>query len=501
MADHASKAARRGLWRQRRVRLATGLNVSVSLLLAGAVVVMINFLSLRYHQRWDLSWQDFHKLSPKSVSLLSSLKGKLRIIAFFRSGETRFEDVRRLLKEYAHIAEDAEGLEFDLEFVDPDGDVIRAGELAQQYGLTEDGVVVFESDGRRKYVTKKDIFETEVKIEGRQAFRRYIAFHGEQVFSSAIQSVTQETRPILYLLGGHGERALDKFGKHSGGYSILGREILRDNMEMRELLLAEHRGVPEDCSALVIAGPARRFSDAEVDILAKYLENNGRLLLLADSGVDVGIEALLLRWGVKLGNDVVAGMTLTGRELVITHYGEHPITRNFSNVATMFYSPRSVESALSGTDASAQPDRPRVTLLARSVKGWANEDLKQSPPRFDEGVDRPGPIGVAAAVERGPVRGIDVEIRPTRMVVVGDSDFASNAALTSGVGGNRDFVMSALNWLVEREALLAIAPKPPQELRLDMDGGQIRMAYLIMVAGMPAIGAVIGLLVWLGRRQ
>ena len=99
------------------------------------------------------------------------------------------------------------------------------------------------------------------------------------------------------------------------------------------------------------------------------------------------------------------------------------------------------------------------------------------------------------------MRGIDVEIRPTRVVVVGDSDFASNAALTSGVGGNRDFVMSALNWLVEREALLAIAPKPPQELRLDMDGGQIRMAYLIMVAGMPAIGAVIGLLVWLGRRQ
>ncbi len=501
MADHVSRAARRGLWRQRRARLATGLNVTVSLLLAAAVVAMVNFLSLRYHHRWDLSWQDFHKLSPKTISLLSSLEGRLRVISFFRSGGSRFEDVRYLLKEYEYAAGDVEKLEFDIEFVDPDRDVVRAGELAQQYGLTEDGVVVFEVDGRRKYVSKKEIFETEVSIEGRQAFRRYVAFHGEQVFSSAIQSVTQDTRPILYFLTGHGERAVDEFGKHSGGYSILGRDILRDNMEVRKLLLAEHHAVPDDCSALVIAGPARRCSDAEVDLIAKYLENNGRVLLMLDSGVDAGLGELLERWGVKLDNDVVAGLTLTGRELVVTHYGDHAITRGLANVATMFYSPRSVESALAGTDASAQPDRPRVTVLARSVKGWADKDLKQSPPRFDEGVDRQGPISIAVAVERGSVRGIDVEIRPTRIVVIGDSAVASNGALTSGMGGNRDFVMSALNWLVEREALVAIAPKPPQELRLDMDSRQIRMAYLVMVAGIPALVSIVGILVWLSRRQ
>jgi hypothetical protein len=501
MGEQVSKAARRGIWRQRRVRLATGLNVSVSLVLAAAVVVMVNFLSLQYHHRWDLSWQEFHKLSPKTVGLLSSLEGDLRVLAFFRSGGNRFEEIRYLLKEYEHAAAEVKGLKFDLEFVDPDRDVIRAGELAQQYGLTEDGVVVFEADGRRKYVAKKEIFETEVEIEGRQAFRRYVAFHGERVFSSAIQSVTQMSRPILYFLTGHGERAVDEFGKHSGGYSILGREILRDNMEVRKLLLAEHHGVPKDCSALVIAGPARHLSEAEVDLLAKYLENNGRVLLMLDAGGDAGLAALLKRWGVKLDSDVVAGMTLTGRELVITHYGEHSITRGLANVATMFYSPRSIESALAGADASAQPDRPRVTVLARSVKGWADKDMRQSPPRFDEGVDRPGPVGVAVAVERGAVRGIDMEIRPTRVVVVGDSDFASNGALTSGVGGNRDFVMSALNWLVEREALLAIAPKPPQELRLDMDGRQIRTAYLVMVAGIPALAAIAGILVWLSRRN
>ena len=46
-----------------------------------------------------------------------------------------------------------------------------------------------------------------------------------------------------------------------------------------------------------------------------------------------------------------------------------------------------------------------------------------------------------------------VPIIANRVVVIGDSDFVSNAALT---GGNSDFFMSALNWLLERAELMAI---------------------------------------------
>jgi hypothetical protein len=62
---------------------------------------------------------------------------------------------------------------------------------------------------------------------------------------------------------------------------------------------------------LVAAGPDRRFSRAETDILSEYLNRNGRLLALIDAGTDTGLEELLHDWGVRLGSDTAVGMTLT----------------------------------------------------------------------------------------------------------------------------------------------------------------------------------------------
>ena len=100
-----------------------------------------------------------------------------------------------------------------------------------------------------------------------------------------------------------------------------------------------------------------------------------------------------------------------------------------------------------------------MTPLALTRDGWAELNLTQTPARFDADTDRPAPVSVAVAVERGGASAIEMELRPTRMVVVGDSDFVSNGALQGGVGGNTDFLLNAVNWLVEREALMAISAK------------------------------------------
>jgi len=215
------------------------------------------------------------------------------------------------------------------------------------------------------------------------------------------------------------------------------------------------------------------------------------------------MEELLEHWGVAAGPEEAVGLTLTGRELVVTEYGDHAITRNLKKVTTMFYMPRALEPLGDvGPVAEIPADKPRVTVLASSTAdGWAEADLSQTPPRYDPGVDRPGPVPIVLAVEKGAVGEIDVEIRPTRLVVMGDSDFVSNGALRSGVGGNRDFFMSALNWLLEREALLAISAKAPWELRLDMDRRRMRMTFLLIVGAMPALAAFAGVVVWQRRKH
>ena len=480
----------------------SGANVVVSVCLAGIIVVMVNHLAHWRYGRWNISSHGLFALSGKTKNLVSQLEGEINVVVFFRRSHERFDDVRNLLKEYRYAADRNPKLQLEIEFVDPDRDLARTRELAQVYDVHAANLVVFESGGRRKYVESKDIVHYDVTLSGTRAIKRYTGFRGEQAFTSAIQSVVQTQRPVVYFLGGHGERDISDFSRHSG-YSNLARTMRRDNMVVKPLRLTGRDGVPADAAAVVIAGPDKRLSTLETDLLAVYLNDNGRLFVLLDPAVETGLEALLGEWGVSLGPGVAVGLTLTGRELVVSDYGDHPITRSLREAHTMFYMPRAVEPQ--DTPVGRQPgqvDRPRATSLAANTKdGWLEMDLAQSPPRFDAGVDRRGPISVAVAVERGPVSGLEVEISPTRMVVLGDSYFVSNAALRTGVGGNIDFFMSSLNWLLERETLMGISPRVPGELRLDMNRRRLRLAMLVIVGGAPLLAALIGIAIWVRRRQ
>lgn len=480
-------------WGKRK--FAISVNTLVALGLAVLLVLMVNYLSYRHNFRMDWSRSRFYSLSDKTLSLLSGLTNRIDAVVFFQPGHNAYEDIHNLLKEYEYASP-----LMRVEWVDPDRDLARTEELMRKYQVDQANVVVFDAGGRSKYVTARDIAEYDYSpVRFGQSPER-VAFKGEQAFSSAIQSITESRRPVIYFLQGHGERDVDSFNR-SAGYSSLAQGIKRDNIDVRKLTLGEAQLIPADCDALVIAGPEKKVSGQELDLIRNYLEQKGRLLVMLDAMTQTGLEPLMADWGVRLADDVVvdATRTLSGRELFITKYEPHPITSKLKSETSILYLPRSVEPAVGAEEAVGAPDKPHVMPLAASSEaGWAESDLTQNPMKFDAGVDRPGPVSVAVAAERGPVPGIDVQIRPTRVVVFGDSDFVSNAAMT---GGNEDFFMSALNWLLERAELMAIAPKSVEQNRLLLTETQLRMLHWIVVVVLPLLVAVAGGLVWLRRRS
>lgn len=501
--ENPVKAPRgRGLWWHRGRRMATSANMAVSILLAAAVLFLVNRVAWYYNQRWDVSWDRYYALSDKTVGLLSSLEDEVEVTALFQKSHPLYNDVYRLLREYEYAdAKINASPRLKVEVIDTDRDLAKAREKALKYDVHKPNVVIFDVKGRTKYVDAKDLSDYEYDLKGGAPVKTRISFKGEQAFSSAILSVAQATRPKVYFLRGHGERSIDDYGSQAG-FSRIATLMRRDNMDVKSLILNDIAGVPADCSLLVIAGADRKVSDAEVDMISDYLGKNGRLLCLLDPAVKTGLEKLLEKWGVLLAEDVVVGPSVSGRDLIINEYGDHPAVKKLQSLATMFFMPRSVE-ALEGSaaDTVTASDKPRVSVLAFTTQGWAEMNLNENPARFHEGVDRKGPISVAVAIEKGAIGGIDVEIKPTRIVVIGDSYFVSNGTLEKAVGGNVDFLLSNVSWLLERESLMAISAKSPYALSLDMNSDQLKWMTLAIVGILPGIMALFGLIVWVRRRS
>jgi hypothetical protein len=498
-----------------RQRVATGLNVSVSVMCAFLALLMLNYLSGRFfYLRADRSTRRFYSLSEKTRSMMSALRGDISVVVLVRAANDEKKDTLRdimsLLDEYEQVSRGVEGLRLKARRIDPDRDLSMTEAVQQKYGLTSADVVVFVSGDRTKVVPLRQIVEYDFKptMGGMTAVRR--AFRGEEMFSSAILSVTQEDVPVACFVRGHGEHEVTDFAKHEG-YSDVSKRIRQDNIEVRSISLLEEKGIPADCDLLIIGGPKKSFHESEALAIGNYLQRNGSLFLLIDAGRTSGLESLLREWGVHLpaakvvektlvlvgGDDGFVALPQTGEELCIRRWGRHRITERLEEGSAVFYLPRPIlPSPLTSVGSARTTDRPRLAVLAESTEdGWAETDFGQTPPEYDPGLDIRGPVPVAIAAERGPT-GSDMELRSARIVVAGDSDFVVNGRTA---GGNEDFFMGALNWLLERESLIGVGPKLYDRIPLRMDDRQALWAFLVLVVIVPGTVFLVGLSVWLMR--
>ena len=484
--------SQRGIGRQRRRSIGAGAGALLALALSACVAGMLQYLAQRHYLRRDFSHDRFYALSEPTLRLLEGLTNSVDVTVVFRAGE-ELADLTRLLTEYQ-----AASPHVRVTRVDPDRDVARLKELAQTRPLTEVNVVVVEAGGRTRILNSSDLYEFERRLgaQGIERIRR--AFRGEQAMTSAIHEVCRARAPVVYALTGHGERPIDGTDRNRG-FAQAARLIRQEGIDLRPLLIGEETGIPADADALLVAGPRARVPQPEIDAIHAFLEKSGRAMFLLDSGTATGFEGLLRRWGVAVGDDVAVdeGRTLSGG-LVISRFLKHGATTGIRDLACIFYAPRSVEPDPAVLGAETGADRPRVIRLAMtSDRGWAEADPDQRPPKFDEGRDRAGPVSVAAAVERGPVGGIDVRIRPTRLVVFGDSAFVANGAIVSG---NGDLFLGALNWLIDRQERISIPSRAIRDTRIDITRPRLRQLGIAVIGGVPAVPAVLGLLVWLRRR-
>ena len=89
----------------------------------------------------------------------------------------------------------------------------------------------------------------------------------------------------------------------------------------------------------------------------------------------------------------------------------------------------------------------------------------------------------------------------SRLIVIGNAELLGVNAnrLTEGV--SIDLAVNALNWLLDREELMGIPAKEKKNVTLTLEDKQLHSIGIAVMAIIPGIVALFGLLNWWQRRS
>jgi ABC-type uncharacterized transport system len=488
------------------LRLAVGRGGRIALGLALVLVnlVLINYVASRHFVRADWTSTRVHALSPKTVRLLEGLRRRVTITVFMappqRFEASLYHEVRELLQRFLSYAP-----QLRVETIDIDASPTRADLLSKRYGVNptdlREGVIVVASGPRHRYVRAPALGAYEL----RGARQRLVAFRGEEALLEALLSVTTRAPATVCFTRDHGEAPTDSY--QDAGYGHIFDEVKREAFKARVVGSRDLLAGAPGCTVLVIGGPRRAFAPVEIDALQRYLSGGGRAFILLGPVLDrratrhqtTGLERLLRRWGVEvLDRIVVDKLAVPGEQPLMTwatrdgYNAQHPIGRAMAGKLTVWPLVREVRPLrVPGRD-----ELVAVPLVRTSADGWAESDLASlrgaRPLQFDAAVDSPGPVTAATAVTWG--RG--------RLVVLGTERGVLNRRLGAAAvrDFNRDLFLTTLNWLAGRQQRVAAGPKPLEQLQLTLDDTQLGRVFLLSVVALPAVGLLLGLIVWRRRR-
>jgi len=440
--------SRRGLWLQ------DVLFVILVLTLAG----FAGWLGERHAQRFDWTADRAHTLAEPSLRALAEFTGPIELTAFVRPNGPYTDRVDDLVERYRRAYP-----ELRIERINPDLAPARVREL----GVAAEGELVLGYAGRRENVRQLN----------------------EQALTNALLALARDEVRHVQFLAGHGERRMHGDANHDLGR--FGEELERTGMKLESYSAAISGAVPGTTALLVIAGPRNALLPGELAQLEVFIDGGGNLLWLDDPELVMTLEPLAARLGVRPlpGVAVDAAGQAYGigdpSFAVITEYPVHPVTEGFAG-ATLFPQARAFD---------VQPDSgwsvvPLLQTLARSwlESGPVDGTISRG------GNERPGPLMLGLTLTRPRADGSE-----QRVAVIGDGDFLANTYL--GNGGNLEFGLRLVNWLVADDDLVSIPPRAAPDRNLTLSQFEITVIAFGFLVAAPLLLLGLGFGIWWRRHR
>lgn len=425
--------------------------------------------------KYDISSTKLYSITSNTKVVVNALQDDVTIYWIVQAGE---EDdvIENLLGKY-------ESLSDHISVVKRNPDVYPT--FAEQY--TDEDVpnnsLVVECGDRYRYISYNDIYLTETNV---YSYSYTTSFDGEGAITSAIDYVTTEDLPQLYVLEGHGEADLP---------STFSDQLEKENYEINTLSLLTVDEIPEEADCILIYAPSTDLSEEEVTMLEDYVANGGKLMVSAgptENGTLTNLYSLLETYGVTTADGIVvdedrehyafgmpyvlmpdlASSDITDSLMEENYYVLMPISQGLtvgsSNGATVTALMTTLDSAFS------------------KVAGYSLTTYEK-----EEG-DVDGPFAVAVTIE---------DTSGGQIVWFSSSNFLDDMYNAYSSGANVDLAMNSLSWLVGEREAIAIRSKSLNYNYLTISDSTSSVLKGLMIGVFPLAYLAIGIAVILTKRK
>lgn len=482
-----------------------GIRLGIAMQSVAVLVVfaIVNYFGFTNYMRIDRSRSQKFALASQTRDALREFKKPVQIIVISSPSSLSpvtqiFGDVRSLLKEIQFNGRER----VVMEFVDPTRDLTRVRELQGKYKFSNaDGLIVLDYDGRSRFLNIAEMADFDMRPVMQGDPPRLLAFRGEQALTGAFISLVRPEQKIIYFLQGHGEPPLGP----GSPIALLADYIQKQNARVAPLSLSSADAIPADAGALVILSPKFDLDVREAAIVGAWLRVRGRALVLLDPDATTPLlHAILSAAGITPRNDRVLRTVklplATGilRDVTGEVLSTSEMTRRLAGTNILF--PGATQSL--GLDQQlADKEKIQLRPLVQAAEEfWGETDYAPNNPngvRYEEGRDSGQPLTIAASADRDGVEDDRVEVQTSRLIVVGSSQFASDAAISPQ---GLDFILGVVNSLLDRGKLAGVTPKTVSHFALNLTDVQLGRIAVFTMLVIPGCAALFGFFVWWRRR-
>ena len=366
-------------------------------------------------------------------------------------------------------------------YVDP----VLNPKFASQY--TDSSVysnsIIVVSQQRSKVISYADIYESSYDYTTYQSTTT--GYDGEGQITGALDYVTSDDIPKVYLTQGHGESSFS--------YTLSGT-LEKGNIETAELNLMDVDVVPEDAACVVIYAPQNDFSSDDKDKIISYLDQGGNVIFIGG-----GTETPLTNC-----NEILAYMNLTMTEgFVVEGNADYYYQVPFYLLPEVEY--HSYNDGIYGSYYVFAPyanglivpeDSETITyesILTTSESAYAKPYTSESYEKEEGDVEGPFSVGVEAVKT--------LEEGTATLVAFSCSQIFTDSASEMVGGSNQQLLVNVISNFGGSEVNVYIPVKSLEVPYLTLSQSDIVLLTFVTTILLPVACLIVGFVIWFKRRR